>query len=58
MPAEDADWATEAGRLKLQPCHPRGALPWLSVTADTAMCVDAGDDATQFWQDAYDDAYY
>ncbi len=59
VPAEDSDWATEAGRRQLQPCHPHGALPWLAVTADTPMCVTPpGDGDQQFWQDAYDDAYY
>ena len=58
MPAEDSDWVTEAGRRSLQPCRPRGALPWLSVTPDTVMCIAADDNPSQFWQDAYDDAYY
>ncbi len=59
VPAEDSDWATEEGRRQLQPCHPKGALPWLAVTADTPMCVTPpGDGDQQFWQDAYDDAYY
>lgn len=57
-PAEDSDWATEDGRRKLQPCRPRGALPWLSVTPDTVMCLQSDDDSARFWQDAYDDAYY
>ena len=36
-------------------------LPWLAVGPETPMCVDSDGGAAasaQFWQDAYDDAYY
>jgi hypothetical protein len=60
-PAEDGDWASEEGRRSLQPCPPTGPLPWLAVGPETPMCVDSDGGAAasaQFWQDAYDDAYY